>query len=235
MRVAIYARYSSENQRDASIGDQFRVCREFVQRQGWTVAREFADHAASGSNVMRAGFQELMALAQRKGVDAVLAEMRRVARPRAHFVLSICTRPSRTTVAGEGLHPTVRPLAWWLDRISQIGTVTSCRISSKFFFASKCSTLDFWLVKKLSRQITSWPASTSRSHKCDPRKPAPPVTRMRIEYPFRTAPQKRIRVRGKEGREGSVSTASRIGRRGAQARQRPGWPHLGRCEEAWLD
>ena len=35
MKVAIYARYSSENQRDASIADQFRVCREFAQRQGW--------------------------------------------------------------------------------------------------------------------------------------------------------------------------------------------------------
>ena len=38
MKVAIYARYSSENQRDASIADQFRMCREFAQRQGWTIA-----------------------------------------------------------------------------------------------------------------------------------------------------------------------------------------------------
>ncbi len=58
-------------------------------------------------------------------VDAVLAEMRRVGRPRAHFIFSICTRPSRTTVAGEGLHPTVRPLPWWLERIGQVGTRTS--------------------------------------------------------------------------------------------------------------
>jgi hypothetical protein len=36
MKVAIYARYSSENQRDASIADQFRVCREFAQRQAGT-------------------------------------------------------------------------------------------------------------------------------------------------------------------------------------------------------
>jgi hypothetical protein len=38
----------------------------------------------------------------------------------------------------------------------------------------------FWLVKKLSRQITSCPWATSRSHRCEPRKPAPPVTRMRL-------------------------------------------------------
>ena len=57
MKVAIYARYSSENQRDASIADQFRVCREFAQRQGWRVAAEYSDHAASGATIMRPGFQ----------------------------------------------------------------------------------------------------------------------------------------------------------------------------------
>ena len=39
MKVAIYARYSSDNQRDASIADQLRVCRAFAERQGWTIAR----------------------------------------------------------------------------------------------------------------------------------------------------------------------------------------------------
>lgn len=65
-------------------------------------------------------------------VDAVLAEMRRVACPKAHFVFSICPRPSRTTVAGEGLHPTVRPLAWWLDRIGQVGTVTAPKAERRY-------------------------------------------------------------------------------------------------------
>ena len=40
MKVAIYARYSSDNQRDASIADQMRVCRAFAERQGWTIAQE---------------------------------------------------------------------------------------------------------------------------------------------------------------------------------------------------
>lgn len=65
-------------------------------------------------------------------VDAVLAEMRRVGRPRAHFVFSICTRPSRTTVAGEGLHPTVQPLAWWLERIGRVGAVTAPRAEGRY-------------------------------------------------------------------------------------------------------
>jgi len=33
-RVALYARYSSDLQRDASIEDQLRVCREYAARQG---------------------------------------------------------------------------------------------------------------------------------------------------------------------------------------------------------
>lgn len=60
MKVAIYARYSSDNQRDASIADQLRICREFAARQGWTVVQESTDHAISGANLLRSGFQALM-------------------------------------------------------------------------------------------------------------------------------------------------------------------------------
>src|SRR5690348_12174350 len=35
-------------------------------------------------------------------------------------------------------------------------------------------------VKKLSAQITVAPAASSRSHRCEPRKPAPPVTSTRV-------------------------------------------------------
>src|SRR5437867_5590509 len=74
MRVAVYARYSSENQRDASIADQFRVCREFAQCQGWHIEREYSDHAMSGATLLRPGFQAMMTVALRKQVDVVLAE-----------------------------------------------------------------------------------------------------------------------------------------------------------------
>jgi len=65
-------------------------------------------------------------------VDAVLAEMRRVAKPRGHFVFSICTRPSTTTVAGEGLHPTVRSLDWWLERIARVGVASKPKAGSRY-------------------------------------------------------------------------------------------------------
>ena len=74
MKVAIYARYSSDNQREASIADQLRVCQEFATRQGWTVVEEFTDHAISGATLLRSGFQALMRDALSERFDVVLAE-----------------------------------------------------------------------------------------------------------------------------------------------------------------
>jgi site-specific DNA recombinase len=69
MRCAIYARYSSELQRDSSIEDQFRKCREFADRNGWTVLEDFvrSDRAISGAAVAgRCEFNSLIADAKRK-------------------------------------------------------------------------------------------------------------------------------------------------------------------------
>ncbi|WOH67107.1 recombinase family protein [Bradyrhizobium sp. BWA-3-5] len=60
MKVALYARYSSDNQRDASIADQFRVCRAYAEKQGWRVVEEYSDHAISGASLLRAGVQALI-------------------------------------------------------------------------------------------------------------------------------------------------------------------------------
>jgi site-specific DNA recombinase len=74
LKVAIYARYSSDNQRDASIVDQLRVCREFAARQGWSIVQEFPDHAISGATLLRSGFQALMRDALNQRFNLVLAE-----------------------------------------------------------------------------------------------------------------------------------------------------------------
>jgi site-specific DNA recombinase len=74
VRVAIYARYSSDNQREASIADQLRVCRAFGERNGWTIAQEYSDHAISGATLLRPGFQVLMRDALNRHFDVVLAE-----------------------------------------------------------------------------------------------------------------------------------------------------------------
>jgi DNA invertase Pin-like site-specific DNA recombinase len=74
MKAAIYARYSSDNQCDASIADQLRICREYASRQDWTVVQEFRDHAISGATLLRSGFQALMRDALNRRFDVVLAE-----------------------------------------------------------------------------------------------------------------------------------------------------------------
>ena len=73
-RVALYARYSSDNQRDASIEDQLRLCREHAEHQGWTVVDSYSDRAISGASLIRPGIQELMHDAQGSRFDLVLAE-----------------------------------------------------------------------------------------------------------------------------------------------------------------
>src|SRR5438270_11872987 len=56
-----------------------------------------------------------------------------------------------------------------------------------------CSMLCSEPVSRLSTQITRFPRASSSSHRCDPRKPAPPVTRQvatdgRIPEPLMRAP-----------------------------------------------
>jgi DNA invertase Pin-like site-specific DNA recombinase len=78
LRVAIYARYSSDNQREASIDDQVRRCRVHVEACGGTVTPEliFADHAVSGASLQRPAFEKMMALAtaKQRGLDAIVTE-----------------------------------------------------------------------------------------------------------------------------------------------------------------
>ena len=74
MRTVIYARYSSDQQRDASIEDQLRVCSPRAEREGWTVVGTFADHAISGSTNQRPEFQRLTEGLRSQHVDLVMAE-----------------------------------------------------------------------------------------------------------------------------------------------------------------
>src|SRR5258708_6044262 len=73
-RVALYARYSSDSQRDASIEDQLRLCGEYAQKQGWTVMDTYFDRAVSGDSLLRDGILEVMRDALKHGFDVVLAE-----------------------------------------------------------------------------------------------------------------------------------------------------------------
>jgi DNA invertase Pin-like site-specific DNA recombinase len=74
LRAVIYARYSSENQREASIDDQIRVCKERVARESWRLSQIFRDAALSGASARRSGYQALLSGARYGIFDVVVAE-----------------------------------------------------------------------------------------------------------------------------------------------------------------
>ena len=74
MRAAIYARYSSDNQRDASIDDQVRQCRKRIESDGWRLTEVYSDHAISGASTLRPGYQKMLTDARNGGFDVLIAE-----------------------------------------------------------------------------------------------------------------------------------------------------------------
>src|SRR5215470_19531024 len=74
MRAALYARYSTDQQSEASVEDQIRVCERLAKRHGLTVVARYHDRAASGGTADRPGYQELLAAARARALDVILCE-----------------------------------------------------------------------------------------------------------------------------------------------------------------
>lgn len=67
MRVAIYARVSSERQdTDLSISAQLKALREYAARNRYHVVREFVDEAESGRSIDRPSFKQMIATARQE-------------------------------------------------------------------------------------------------------------------------------------------------------------------------
>ena len=60
MRAVIYARFSSENQKQASITDQIEVCTRYVGKHGWAIVGTYTDAAVSGASRFRPNYQKLL-------------------------------------------------------------------------------------------------------------------------------------------------------------------------------
>lgn len=59
--AVLYARYSSDKQREASIDDQLRVCRDYCKAEGIDVVAEYKDYALSGKTDHRPEFRRMIA------------------------------------------------------------------------------------------------------------------------------------------------------------------------------
>jgi site-specific DNA recombinase len=104
--VALYARYSSDLQREASIADQLRMCEEHVAKQGWPVASRYTDQAISGASLIRPGIQQLLQDAAAGKFDIILAEsLDRLSRDQedmAHIYKRMCFAGVRIVTLSEG-------------------------------------------------------------------------------------------------------------------------------------
>lgn len=71
--AVIYARYSSHNQREASIEQQVKQCQEFADRSRLQVVEVYADRAVSGRTDQRPNFQRMLRDAEKKKFKYVIA------------------------------------------------------------------------------------------------------------------------------------------------------------------
>ena len=72
MNAVIYARYSSDNQREESIEGQIRECTAFAEKNGMTVLRHYIDRACSAKTDNRPEFQHMIQDSREKLFDVVL-------------------------------------------------------------------------------------------------------------------------------------------------------------------
>jgi site-specific DNA recombinase len=86
MRCAIYARYSSDLQRDSSIEDQIRKCREYASSRGWTIQEQHirCDRAVSAGS-----------MAGRDGLTALMADAKQKPRPFDYILIDDTSRLAR--------------------------------------------------------------------------------------------------------------------------------------------
>ena len=60
MTAVIYARYSSDSQREASIEGQLRDCKDYAEKNGITVVGTYIDRAYSAKTDDRPEFQHMI-------------------------------------------------------------------------------------------------------------------------------------------------------------------------------
>ncbi len=84
LRVAIYARYSSELQSPRSIEDQVRDCKDRME-DGWVLVGVYSDSMISGDTIFRPGYQALFEALRRGEIDVIIAEgLDRLSRDQEH-------------------------------------------------------------------------------------------------------------------------------------------------------
>ncbi len=72
MKAVIYARYSSDSQREESIEGQIRECSDYAEHNGITILAHYIDRALSARIADRPEFQRMIADSETRIFDLVL-------------------------------------------------------------------------------------------------------------------------------------------------------------------
>ena len=72
MKAVIYARYSSDSQREESIEGQLRECTAFAEKNGITILRHYIDRAYSAKTDNRPEFQNMIKDSNKKLFDMII-------------------------------------------------------------------------------------------------------------------------------------------------------------------
>ena len=89
MKGVIYARYSSDSQREESIDGQLRECKEFAEKNGITILNSYIDRALTAKTDNRPEFQKMIKDSAKNLFDVIIVwKLDRFARNRydsAHY------------------------------------------------------------------------------------------------------------------------------------------------------
>ncbi len=86
LRAALYARYSTDKQREESLDDQWHQCQKVAEREGFKVVAKFGDKEISGGTDQRPGYQAMLDAARAGEFDVLISEdVSRLWRNRAEF------------------------------------------------------------------------------------------------------------------------------------------------------
>ncbi|KLN58865.1 hypothetical protein WH96_20760, partial [Kiloniella spongiae] len=74
LRAGLYARYSTDMQREASIEDQLRIYTLKAKQEGFQIYNSYADYGISGATLIRSGIQSLLEDTRSGKIDIILTE-----------------------------------------------------------------------------------------------------------------------------------------------------------------
>ena len=72
MTAVIYARYSTDSQREESIEGQIRECTAYAEKNGFTVVKHYIDRAISAKTDNRPQFQQMIKDSERGIFDIII-------------------------------------------------------------------------------------------------------------------------------------------------------------------